>query len=343
MDGSNLNITIHHRGEPVAILLPKDSTLQDLSIYISQHLNVPPSHQKYLGIPGVSGMLKPPFDDATLSAHPLSDLVPDPSSSKKIKVTLLGAYATDVANLLTNISHGAKQLQPKPFAAKATVTGNPHAKEDAKYTFHDIQPLNWLPKPERSKEFLERLARDPGIRAAMRHYKFNVGLLTEMDPTMHTTSESRTLGLNRNAGEVIELRLRTDAYDGYRDYKTIRKTLCHELTHNVWGDHDQNFWKMCKEIEKLVEREDWTRGGRSTGGGVHYEPLSGQEEEHVDGGGWKGGDYVVGRNPNSAGGEDVGLTRREVIARAAERRLLMQQESKEKKLKPQDDQADNAQ
>ena len=61
-----------------------------------------------------------------------------------------------------------------------------------------------------------------------------------MNPAEHTTQESRTLGLNRNRGEVIELRLRTDAYDGYRDYKVIRKTLCHELAHNVHGEHDNN-------------------------------------------------------------------------------------------------------
>jgi hypothetical protein len=36
------------------------------------------------------------------------------------------------------------------------------------------------------------------------------------------------------------LRLRTDAYDGFRLYSEVRRVLCHELTHNVWGDHDDN-------------------------------------------------------------------------------------------------------
>lgn len=43
-----------------------------------------------------------------------------------------------------------------------------------------------------------------------------------MEPLSNTTSThegtTRLLGLNRNAGEVIELRLRTDAGDGYRAY-----------------------------------------------------------------------------------------------------------------------------
>lgn len=158
----------------------------------------------------------------------------------------------------------------------------------------------------------------------MRTHKFSVPLLTEMDPAMHTTHESRTLGLNRNQGEVIELRLRTDAYDGYRDYKTIRKTLCHELAHNVWGPHDRNFWELCKKIEREVERDDWRSGGKSVGNEEFYEPAPG-EEDVCDHGGWTGGEFVLGRGTDtvasSAGGTvQMGLSRREVLAKAAEER-----------------------
>merc|ERR1711988_2048907 len=97
----------------------------------------------------------------------------------------------------------------------------------------------------------------------MRKHGFSVGLLTEMNPAEHTTHESKTLGLNRNRGEVIELRLRTDAYDGYRDYKVIRKTLCHELAHNVWGEHDRNFWDLCHQIEREVAAADYKHGGQT--------------------------------------------------------------------------------
>ncbi|KAK0634511.1 WLM domain-containing protein [Bombardia bombarda] len=127
-------------------------------------------------------------------------------------------------------------------------SGSSSAQADAAYTFHTLRPLPHLPHPERSTAYLERLKADPGIRAAMRKHRFSVGLLTEMDPMEYTASThegtTRVLGLNRNQGEVIELRLRTDAFDGYRDYKTIRKTLCHELAHNVHGPHDRNFWDL---------------------------------------------------------------------------------------------------
>ena len=160
----------------------------------------------------------------------------------------------------------------------------------------------------------------------MRKHKFSVGVLTEMNPAEHTTHESRTLGLNRNRGEAIELRLRTDAYDGYRDYKVIRKTLCHELAHNVWGEHDRNFWDLTNQIEKEVEANDWRTGGHLVGNEEFYNPHDdGLQDGHVDGGGWTGGEFVLGSlGPASGAASTVvgeGLSRREAMARAAEERI----------------------
>lgn len=170
----------------------------------------------------------------------------------------------------------------------------------------------------------------------MRKHKWSVPLLTEMNPAEHTTQESRTLGLNRNAGEVIELRLRTDAYDGYRDYKTIRKTLCHELAHNVFGEHDRNFWDLTHQIEKEVERGDWKSGGHALSSQEYYEPpganitYGGGDEEVHDHGSWTGGEFVLGGGSTTSTGQgsvisqaspgDV-LSRREIMARAAEERM----------------------
>ena len=63
-----------------------------------------------------------------------------------------------------------------------------------------------------------------------------MGVLTELAPH----EQPHLLGLNENHGQSIKLRLRTDAYDGFRLYSDVRRVLCHELTHNVWGDHDEN-------------------------------------------------------------------------------------------------------
>ena len=211
--------------------------------------------------------------------------------------------------------------------------------EEATYTFQDVRPLTYLPKPERSTRFLERLRDDPGIKASMRKHRFSVPLLTEMNPAEHTTQESRTLGLNRNKGEVIELRLRTDAYDGYRDYKVIRKTLCHELAHCVHSEHDRHFWDLTKQIEDEVEHADWKHGGHRLTESEFYNPSdTGEADEHMDHGGGTGGNFVLGSNGDPAEGS-AGLSRREIIARAAERRAQRKPRSgssSEATAKPQD-------
>ncbi|GME56735.1 Ubiquitin and WLM domain-containing protein [Neofusicoccum parvum] len=330
---NTLSITLTHHGQPHTLHLPPTATITDLSAAIATTLSIPPTHQKLLITPK-PGLLKPPFRDPTLALAPLATR----------KIVLMGSTAAEVSALQQTVSseraaHSARQNRRYAVApavpARTTgrgVAGSARASADAAYTFHALRPLAHLPRPERSTAFLERLRDDAGIRAAMRRHKFSVGLLTEMDPAMHTTHESRTLGLNRNAGEVIELRLRTDAYDGYRDYKTIRRTLCHELAHNVWGEHDRNFWNLCREIEREVEKGDWRDGGRrvgGVGGDEVYEPADDPERrgDVFDHGGWTGGEFVLGGGGAPVVGSSGrvtetgdGLSRREVLARAAEER-----------------------
>ena len=322
---SPITITIHHRGESITYDdFTQDATLSNLSHRVSETLDIPPTHQKFLISPR-PGLVKPPFDKPELASLVLSSIATR-------KITLLGSTPAEVESL-NKASHDSQSriqrraagaIKPAAPARSRTVQ---QVHDDATYTFLQCRPLAYLPGPERSLRFLERLRDDAGVRACMRKHKWSVPLLTEMNPAEHTTHESRTLGLNRNAGEVIELRLRTDAYDGYRDYKTIRKTLCHELAHNVWGPHDRNFWDLCKEIEKEVERGDWTRGGRSVGGEEFYNPGDdgGDVDDEADGGGWEGGEYVLGVGGKQGGdGLDQGLSRREIMAKAAEERAKRQ-------------------
>lgn len=318
-DGS-ITLAIAHHGQSHSFTFPSAATVSDLSETIAAELSVPPTNQKFLVAPKI-GLLKPPFPNPP---RPLADL-----AGKKI--TLMGSTATEVAALDSHISAAVSRSSrtyngPIKPATPQRTRDPQRARDDAMYTFHTIRPLTYLPDPGRSQRYLETLANDPGIRAAMRAHKFSVGLLTEMNPAEHTTRESRTLGLNRNAGEVIELRLRTDAYDGYRDYKTIRKTLCHELAHNVWGEHDRNFWDLTKAIEKEVERGDWTRGGNRLSTEEFYNPNDpGYDESVADHGGWTGGEFVLGSSTSGQGASSTAagespLSRREILARAAEER-----------------------
>ncbi|KAJ4348886.1 hypothetical protein N0V95_005064 [Ascochyta clinopodiicola] len=313
-----LQVTLTHHGKPTTLAFAQDATISDLSERISTELSIPPSNQKLL-VGGKLGLQKPPFKNPAI---PLSDF-----NTKKI--TLMGSTTAEVSSLNASISAASAPRRPGPIKAATPARSRDYKRiqDDATYTFHTLRPLPYLPNPSKSLAFLERLRDDAGIKAAMRTHKFSVPLLTEMDPAMHTTQESRTLGLNRNQGEVIELRLRTDAYDGYRDYKTIRNTLCHELAHNVWGPHDRNFWELCKQIEREVQRDDWKSGGKSVGNQEYYEPSE-EEMNMCDHGGWTGGEFVLGSAGDggtlvsSAGGSVAtgSLNRREILAKAAEER-----------------------
>jgi hypothetical protein len=318
-----IELTITHHGKQISLPLPSDSKITDLSAAIESDLRIPIPNQKLM-IPKI-GLLRSPFPNPTL---PISDLI-------NKKITLMGATAAEASSVSSahkelDVAAQKRREAHAKYAAKPTHRVDwRKAQDEATYTFHTLRPLSYLPDPSRSLRFLERLRDDAGIKAAMRKHQFSVGLLTEMDPAMHTTQESRTLGLNRNRGEVIELRLRTDAYDGYRDYATIRKTLCHELTHNVWGDHDRRFWDLCKTIEKEVGIGDWRHGGQSVG---DEEYAEGHVADH---GGWEGGEFVLGSaggTTSSATVEQGGeqgevLSRREIMARAAEERMKRQKEA----------------
>lgn len=116
------------------------------------------------------------------------------------------------------------------------------------YTFHRIEPLPHLPEPATARDLLTKLSNDPAIRHVMQQHRFSVGVLTELAPHEHPN----LLGLNVNAGQAIKLRVRTDAYDGFRTYNEIRRVLCHELTHNVWGNHDNNVRLVHFTLEYLT-------------------------------------------------------------------------------------------
>jgi hypothetical protein len=304
-----ITILLGYHGEH-HFLFPKDATITDLSEEIEEAFEIPPQHQKLIA-PKL-GLLKPPFQDPDLSLAVLQNK----------KIMLMGSGSKEVASL-----QAAEKLATARHAARASASASKRSSRrhnqarsvaDSTYTFLSVRPLSNLPYPEKSLALLERLKEDPGIRTAMRKHKFTVGLLTEMEPlsNMQSTHEgtTRLLGLNRNQGEVIELRLRTDAHDGYRDYKTIRNTLCHELAHNVHGPHDRNFWDLCHQIEREVAQADWKSGGQTTGE-FSYQPSS-ESEELDDHGGWSGGEFVLGGLSHS----NEGLSRREILAKAAEER-----------------------
>lgn len=315
-----LTISLSHRSVNYEFHFPEDATVTDLFKEVEASLDIPVSNQKIFVPKGP--LLKSPPKDPDLPIQQLTGK----------KLMLMGSGAAEVQavqNMSDKVAkRNAARMAQKTRTKTAPRRSQARTAEDVQYTFLQVRPLQALPHPERSQMLLMRLKEDPGIRAAMRKHKFTVSLLTEMEPLSYTQTThegtSRTLGLNRNQGEVIELRLRTDAHDGYRDYKTIRKTLCHELAHNVHGPHDRNFWALCHQIEREVHDADWKSGGHTVGESSAY-TISGEDDDaHEDHGGWTGGEFVLGGVRSSPA---PGLSRREILAQAAIERQRKEQDA----------------
>eukprot|EP00744_Colponema_vietnamica_P008740 GILI01012461.1.p1 GENE.GILI01012461.1~~GILI01012461.1.p1 ORF type:complete len:484 (+),score=69.72 GILI01012461.1:99-1454(+) len=130
------------------------------------------------------------------------------------------------------------------------------------------------------------------------------------------------LGYNTNKGQSIALRLRTDDLRGIRKYEVIKKTLIHELTHNVHSDHDIHFKTLNSQLTREAAAFDWTQ---SHGQSVADIPASSYddkedwesepyytEEEKIE-----GGVGTVGGQLEATELKEAGVTAREVAALAA--------------------------
>lgn len=328
-DDDCVTITISYRQNTHQLQFHAEATVAALFTEIEETWDIPVSNQKILVPKG--SMLKWPLKEPDAQLLPLA--------GKTLK--LMGSPTSEVSavqNMCERVAKREAARREERAKNKARHRAKPNKAANAassQYSFGQVKPLQGLPRPERSMALLLRLKEDPGIKATMKKHKFTVALLTEMEPLSNTQSShegtSRILGLNRNKGEVIELRLRTDAYDGYRDYKTIRKTLCHELAHNVHSDHDRHFWDLCHQIEREVDAADWKSGGHTVGESSRY-VVNGQEvyddDEHgEDHGGWTGGEFVLGGLGKTAAG---GMSRRDILARAAVERQRKEDEAEAK-------------
>lgn len=106
--------------------------------------------------------------------------------------------------------------------------------------FKRIETLPMLPERHVATKILTDLANDPGIKECMRRRNWEVGCLAEMYPEGKVgVSDVCVMGLNKNKGETIYIRLRTDDLSGFRKPLSIRKVLFHELTHNEISDHNE--------------------------------------------------------------------------------------------------------
>ncbi|CAN0267946.1 unnamed protein product [Ectocarpus fasciculatus] len=110
------------------------------------------------------------------------------------------------------------------------------------------------------------------------------------------------MGLNQNHGMKILLRLRTDDLQGFRKILSIRKVLFHELAHNEFSDHDDNFYMLMRQVEREAAELNWTQqsGGRTVAG---RPPAPRAEPAGLPGG---GGGFVLVKEAFEGGSGRLG-------------------------------------
>lgn len=187
------------------------------------------------------------------------------------------------------------------------------------YVFCDFHPLDLPgiqlnPPPSEALKRMHMLASDPGIVAIMNEHHWRVGIMTEMAPVGYVgISPKCLLGFNKNHGEEISLRLRTDDLKGFRKYEMIKKTLLHELAHMVFAEHDSNFYALDKQLNQEAFALNWTKSRSHTLADTRF---SGHDDMEMD-------LESENRSPQKLGGaaSHMAVTAREASVVAAYHRL----------------------
>ncbi|CAE6487694.1 unnamed protein product [Rhizoctonia solani] len=263
---NNILLHIAYGGSTFDITTCPDNTLGQLQQTIYERTSIPIDKQKLLW----KGMKRgaTTLDRAGLKNSTKITIIGTPEKAIEL-MHKAEAEATRRADILrARESRGPTKVR----AEMGSSAGN------AQFQFHRIEPHANLPNPIQARSLLTKLSTDPAILNIMRVHRFAVGLLTELAPHEHP----HLLGLNVNAGQSILLRIRTDAYDGFRTYNEIRRVLCHELTHNVYGGHGDDFKTLNSRLNREVaEYEQSVRAGSHTlsGGTPHGDRSANIERE----------------------------------------------------------------
>lgn len=176
------------------------------------------------------------------------------------------------------------------------------------------------------KEYAKSLLHDIAKMVApiMHENNFKVGLLCEMYP-----KSGNLLGLNINKGQKIMLRLRYHSNSRlFLPMGDIVGTMLHELTHNLYGPHNDQFYKFLDKLKDRFEEiqynplsvvgyvcEENKVGGRSSQG--YYQSIRQKRLEILEKGKYKAESKRLGGNQHK---KNI-TTLRRLAFEAAERRL----------------------
>lgn len=298
-DGELLNLRFSHRSKMLQVRVPAKATLMEVGHQLVSASGVAP-HTLRLLLPRAPALL--PF-----SAPHSSLLVSQSGISEGQVVRMMGALPGEIkavsqevgnANEKTIIGFSEEDVRAKRW--RGATAGAARRLPQGEYIFCDFRTLHLpgvelTPSPAKALEIMHKLASDPGIVAIMNRHRWRVGLMTEMAPVGYVGISSECiLGYNKNQGEEISLRLRTDNLKGFRKYESIKLTLLHELAHMVHSNHDANFHALNKQLKEEAISLDWTKSGGHSLGGSSFSSEE-EDEETIDVGGvFSGGSQKLG-------------------------------------------------
>ncbi|KAK9284353.1 hypothetical protein L1049_023524 [Liquidambar formosana] len=286
-------ISVTWRGKKFNVEMSSGATLKEFGYELlkltsvkadTMRLIVPQSSNK-------SSKLLNPFSDehSHLSLQETSIL-----EGKSIR--MMGASEDEIDEIIKNSKADLRIVgfDEEEKRMRQRVMDRPHTSlklPQGTYVFCDfltlqIPGIELYPPPSEALKRMHMLAADPGIVAIMNKVLLDaiwrVGIMTEMAPEGYVgVSPECILGFNKNHGEEISLRLRTDDLKGFRKYESIKKTLLHELAHMVYSEHDANFYALDKQLNQEAASLDWTRSRSHTLSGVRH--LEQYEEEYYVG------------------------------------------------------------
>ncbi|XP_075670514.1 uncharacterized protein LOC142640340 [Castanea sativa] len=275
---STQHISVVWRGKTFTIEMNSDATIKELGLELLKLTNVKADTMRLI-VPqssNKSSKLLSPFSDeqAFLSLQ-------DTSIRKGKSIRMMGVSESEVDEVLQNAKADLRiaGFEEEEKRLRQRISDRPHASlklPQGRYIFHDFRTLEipgveLNPPASEALRIMHMLAADPGIVAIMNKHHWCVGIMTEMAPIGYVgISPKCILGFNKNFGEEISLRLRTDDLKGFRKYESIKKTLLHELAHMVHSEHDANFYGLDKQLNQEAASLDWTRLRSHTLSGIQY-------------------------------------------------------------------------
>ncbi|XP_072973376.1 uncharacterized protein [Typha angustifolia] len=267
------NVLAIWRGKQLNVEINNSCNVKELGQKLQEMTNVKPETMRLL-VPqstNKSSKMITPFSDvhSNLSLQEAGIL-----EGKLIR--MMGVFVDEIEEVsqtssksdlrIPGFDEEEKRLKQRMLSRPQSSLRLPHGT----YIFCDFRTLH-IPGIELnppSSEALKRmhmLACDPGIIAIMNKHRWRVGIMTEMAPVGYVgISPKCVLGFNKNQGEEISLRLRTDDLKGFRKYESIKKTLLHELAHMVYSEHDANFFALNNQLNEEAFTLDWTKSRSHT-------------------------------------------------------------------------------